>query len=621
MCGIAGMFVPGADSAELQRRVRAAASRIAHRGPDDEGYYAQEGLALGHRRLVVIDRTGGAQPFTDSGGRVTAAYNGEIYNHRELRQELASEGETFTTRSDTEVLVRAFARRGTDAFIKLDGMFAAALWKHAGRSLFLVRDPAGEKPLFFSENPLGPGSPGIAFASEVYSLLALLSEVPPVDPAGLWSYLTLGYAREPRILKGIRLVPPGSWLRIENGRITDQQRYWRPRFTPVHLPEREALPCIRRAMKLAVQSRLEADVPLGAFLSGGVDSSIIVYEMRQAGVDEINTFSIGFREGEGYDESPWAREVGRLLNTHHHEQMFGVSEAIVESTLNALDEPMADSSAIATWSLAEHARRHITVALGGDGGDEVFCGYERFAGILLTERIPLAVRRLLSPLAPLVPDTGGYGNRGDRLRRLLRDGIHPAAERLLRWQAMQPPEQARRYMTEQSGFASPFPWPAGSTPGSGSVIHDMLAANFESYLPDDLLVKTDRMTMNHGLELRSPFLAKDVIETGLTLPADGLARGLALKRWLKKAYEGFLPNPVLHRRKHGFGVPIHKWLRGVLQEWAAARLFDRQSPLHDHVDSDAVRLLWKTHMDGRDGGQQVIWALIVLDHWLRRIRS
>lgn len=621
MCGIAGIWGPGADPEDIRQRMRVALDRISHRGPDDEGMFEAGPLTLGHRRLVVIDRVGGTQPFSDTGGRVVCTFNGEIYNHRDLRRELEAAGEVFTTRSDTEVLVRSFACWGTDAFSRLDGMFAAALWRPEDQTLTLARDPAGEKPLFYREGLLAPGVEGFAFSSEVFSLLALLPGTPRVNPVGLWSYLTLGYARDPRLLDGIRQVPPAHWLTVRDGRVVEERRYWRPAPATLNLPEQEAIPFIRRAVKLAVVTRLEADVPLGAFLSGGVDSSIIVHEMRQAGVDSLDTFAIGFREGTGYDESPWAREVARIYNTRHHEQMFRVSEDILESTLDALDEPMADSSAIALWVLAKYARQHITVALGGDGGDEVFCGYERFAGVELTERLPLAVRKLLRPLAPLIPDTGGYGNRGDRLRRLLRDGVYPPEERLLRWQALCPPESSRQMLKDRSGLPPEFSWPLYQSGPEVSRLHGLLVANFESYLPDDLLAKTDRMTMSHGLELRSPFLARELVEAGFSLPGDGLMNRMRLKYWLRNAYRGALPDSILARRKHGFGVPLHVWFRGRLQEWAAARILYAHSPIYDHLDRDAVKLLWQGHLAKEFDAAQQLWGLVVLDHFLRRIRQ
>jgi len=618
MCGIAGLWAPGIPADERLGRLRRAVERIVHRGPDDEGVYEDGPLALGHRRLVVIDRTGGTQPFADPEGRVVGSFNGEIYNHRELRKELEAEGEQFQTRSDTEVLVRGFARWGTDAFRRFDGMFAAALWQPREQILTLVRDPAGEKPLFYAAGIPGNGEGSLCFSSEVFSLLALLPQTPPVSTEGLWSYLTLGYARSPRLLKGIEQVPPATWIAFERGRPVRQARYWRPPVEDGPRREKDALPFIRRAMRLAVQSRLEADVPLGAFLSGGLDSSIVVYEMRQAGAEDISTFNIGFKEGQGYDESPYARMAAREVNSRHHEQIFRVSEEILESVLNALDEPMADSSAIAVWVLARHARQNITVALGGDGGDEVFCGYERFAGVDLTERLPVVVRRLLQPVARFIPDTGGYGNRGERLRRLLRDSTYPGVERLLRWQSMCPPEAAEAFLRVPP--PTPFRWPVPIVDRSSTGVHSLMLANFESYLGDDLLVKTDRMTMAHGLELRSPFLAKELVEAGFSLPAAGLLDRMQLKIWLKKAYEKVLPRQIVYRRKHGFGVPIHLWLRKGYQEWASSRILQASSPLYNHLEYDAVKALWQGHLAGEFDAGQRIWGLIVLDHFLRRIR-
>lgn len=620
MCGIAGLLVPEANPELLEQRARAAAARLAHRGPDEDGFHFEDSLALAHRRLIVIDKEGGAQPFHDSRGRVIAVYNGEIYNHHELREQLEAAGEHFETRSDTEVFVKAFAHWGSDAFAKFDGMFAAALWSVKERRLTLVRDASGEKPLFYFERPTA--REGVAFSSEVFSLLALLDEVPPVDPVGLWSYLTLGYARAPRILQGVEQIEPAGYAVFENGKLTEKSNYWRAAPAPTKIKEADALPLIRERIHHATASRLESDVPLGAFLSGGVDSTILVHEMRRAGVEDLSTFSIGFSDGVGYDESPWARRAAEAFNTKHFGKIVTGDEALMDAVLDALDEPMADSSAIAVHALAAHAREHITVALGGDGGDEVFCGYERFAGIAITERVPAFALAALKPFAGLVPDTGGYGNRGGRLRRLLSYATRPPMERLLRWQSLAPAEQTLDLLSEKHRAAcTDFPWPIFGTTTSTSPVHEALRVNFESYLPDDLLVKADRMTMAHSLELRAPFLSREVIELGHALPARGLTRGLSLKRWMRKAYAGIIEDEILNRRKHGFGVPFHEWIRGPLRDWAAARLLNEENPLYAHLDFAAVRALWDAHQSRNLDAGQRIYGLLVLSRWLERIHG
>lgn len=620
MCGIAGMLVPGADPALIGSRTREAAGRLTHRGPDEDGFHVDPdaGLALGHRRLIVIDKEGGTQPFADSRGRVRCIYNGELYNHHELRAQLEADGEKFETRSDTEVFVKAFAHWGTDAFAKFDGMFAAALWHEQERSLTLVRDGAGEKPLFYFENPTG--APGVAFSSEAFSLLALLDETPPINPLGLWSYLTLGYARAPRLLQGVAQVDPGSYVTFREGKLSERGDYWRCAPAPSPIKEADALPLIRERIHHAVASRLESDVPLGAFLSGGVDSTILVHEMRRAGVTDLSSFSIGFNDGVGYDESSWARRAAETFDTKHFEKLVSGDEALLDGVLGSLDEPMADSSAIAVYALAAHAREHITVALGGDGGDEVYCGYERFAGVALTERVPNFLLAAAKPFGALVPNTSGYGNRGARLRRLLADATRPAMERLLRWQSMAPAEQSLELLGETHRSAcTKFPWPVFGEPTSDSALHEALRVNFESYLPDDLLVKSDRMTMAHSLELRAPFLAREVVELGHCLPRKGLTRGLSLKVWMRKAYEGIIDEEILNRRKHGFGVPFHEWIRGPLRSWAEARLLNEESPLYAHLDYGAVRALWEAHQARKlDAGQRV-YGLLVLARWLERI--
>ncbi|MEW6778308.1 MAG: asparagine synthase C-terminal domain-containing protein, partial [Bdellovibrionota bacterium] len=428
-----------------------------------------------------------------------------------------------------------------------------------------------------------------------------------------------GYARAPRILRGVKQLDPGSYGVVREGRLAEAGRYWRPAARPREISEKDALPLIRETVKKAVSSRLESDVLLGAFLSGGIDSTIVVREMREAGAADLHTFSVGFSDGEGYDESPWAKKVAALFGTKHHEQIVEGDEALLSSVLSALDEPMADSSAIGVYALTRHARKGITVALGGDGGDEVFCGYERFTGVELTEKIPKVFRHALRSLAPLVPNTKGYGNRGDRLRRVLREGWRDSVEKLLRWQAMSPPEDALLLIRPELRPTEDFPWPLSLEGKSPFHLHEILQANFESYLPDDLLVKTDRMTMSHGLELRSPFLAREVIELGLSLPKEGLLKGRTLKYWLKTAYRGIIPDEILDRRKHGFGMPVHLWWRGKLQKFAGERLLDSSSPLWNHLGREAVQALWDGHQQGNFDAGQRIYGLLVLGHWLRRI--
>lgn len=616
MCGIAGLLAPGLDPDLAGARVRESVARLVHRGPDAEGHWSEPGvITLGQRRLEVLDPEGGGQPWADPSDRIVCVYNGELYNHRELRAELEGDGERFASRSDTEVFARAFGRWGTRAFGRFEGMFAAALWLPRKRELTLVRDRAGEKPLYFARS----SNNRLAFSSEIRSLLALLDETPALAPAGLWSYLTLGYSRHPSLLEGVEELEPGTFLVATETGVRTCDRYWRARPHPENREKEATLEKIRETVGRAVRARLEADVPLGAFLSGGVDSTIVVHEMRAAGVEQLETFSAGFPDGEGFDESPWAERVARELGTTHHAFKIEPSVALIEGVLGAMDQPLADSSAIAVWPLARLARSHITVALGGDGGDEVFAGYARFAGVLLTQKAPRPLRSALAPLAGLVPSGQGYKDRGERLARVLRDSAAPPLERLLRWQAISPPEEALALLKPDARPGGAFPWPLGEGADSAdALLHELLRVNFESYLPDDLLVKTDRMTMAHGLELRSPFLDSEVIALGHSLPARGLVRGMQLKCWLREAYRGLIADELLDRPKHGFGVPLHLWLRGKLKPWTEARLRAGDSPLWQWIDSGTVLELWEAHQQQRTNNAARLWSLIVLDTWLRR---
>ena len=623
MCGIAGkLFLDPqrtVDPALLERMHLVQ----AHRGPDDCGIYHAGPVGLAHRRLAIIDLSpGGHQPMANHDGSVWIVFNGEIYNFLELRQKLEADGVVFRSQSDTEVMLALYDRKGLDFVQDLRGMFALALWDARRRRLVLLRDRAGKKPLYYYLD-----HEKLVFASEPKGIFADPDVPCASDPLAIHHYLTFGYVPNPRsAFRGVAKVPPAHMVIVENG-VARTERYWELSYGPkLSIGEDEAAERLIEILRESVRLRMISDVPLGAFLSGGVDSSTVVALMAQQSSRPVKTFSIGF-EDDAYNELPYARAVAARWETEHHE--FVVKPDAVEIFPDLVwhyNEPYADSSAIPTYYLAKMTRQHVTVALNGDAGDENFAGYGRYAGHALSSRydlVPRPLRRALAAGARALPELGHPRGAYRRGRRFFAAGGDEAARRYLRWIALYPEDVKRRLYTDEfagamAGHDSFDLALAAYDPHSRSLVDAALGLDVATYLPDDLLVKVDIATMAHALEARAPMVDHVFMEFAASLPSHMKLRGLTTKYILKKAARPLLPDAVIDRPKMGFGVPIDRWLRHELRDMTHDMLLSRRAIERGIFREAAVRRLLEEHQSGRFQWQLQIWALLFLEMWFRR---
>ena len=624
MCGIVGIigFEGLGATAEVERRLAAMVDMVGHRGPDGRGVWTDGTVGFGHARLAVIDLSPEAgQPMADSEGTVVVVANGEIYNYLELRQELAGHGHVFRTESDTEIIVEGYKRWGTGVLDRLRGMFALALWDGRARCLLLARDRVGKKPLYYCRH-----GAMLLFASEIKALLAWPGMVRRPDLNAIDRYLTFQYVPAPlTAFEGIRKLPPASYMEVEANGAERLETYWSlpgPEAAR-RRPKAEIEAELRHRFDQAVRLRLVSDVPLGAFLSGGIDSASVVAAMAAMSDRPIKTFTIGFDEP-AFDERRHARQLSERYGTDHNEFVVRPDAAdLLPRLVWHYGEPFADSSAIATYCLAEVTRRHVTVALDGDGGDESFLGYPRYAGTWLASRIdfmPLAIRRCLGALGGALPLETSNVRHLRYLRRFLVAAAASDFERYGKWITFFSPAQkqelygdALRGRLGGDCLESLARWFGGD----GPVAARAAFADIQTYLPDDLLVKVDVATMAHGLEARSPFLDHELMEFAATIPAATKMRGMETKAVLKSAMADRLPPDLLHRPKMGFGVPIERWLRDELREMAYDVLLSKDASGRGLFRPEAVRRLVDDHAAGRRAHHHRIWALLFLELWFR----
>jgi asparagine synthase (glutamine-hydrolysing) len=621
MCGFAGEFVFDG-RAELDKARRMAES-LTHRGPDEAGAaVSPDGrCAIGFRRLRVIDPAGSQQPMQRDDGRLILACNGEIYNYRDLRRQLRSEGQAFATEGDIEVLLHWLATRGPEACDAVIGMWAYALYDaHAGR-LTLGRDRLGQKPLWYACDKRR-----VLFASEAKALLAGMSATPPIDGDSITSYLVMGYVPGPATpWQGVRKCPPATVLTFTHP-VAEAVRYWSIPDEPAEEPADQAQ--LSQRLTEAVGLRMVADVPLGVLLSGGIDSAVTALLMtRQAGqAGGVRSFAAGFAQA-AYDERPLARATAERIGTDHTELLIEPPDAqTVGRIVDHYDEPFADSSAIPTWLICQAAREHVTVALAGDGGDEAFGGYDRYRAMHWSATMGPAVYtllrfagRILSPLAPRAERS--------RLRRLVRfaDSLpYPPSTQYFALRALFEQADLGRLFCEDwaanhdpqavvEWFCELYEGQPGLDECQAAQMHDV-----STYLPDDLLIKADMASMASGLELRSPFLDHRVMEVGLWLPPEaklGRRRG---KLRLRNLFADSLPPEVVQARKRGFGVPLADWLRGPLRTMVEEAILDRGFLQAGIVRPEAVVGLWNDHISRRQDYHHRIWAMFVLARWLAR---
>jgi asparagine synthase (glutamine-hydrolysing) len=623
MCGLGGVLTFGEATVD-QRQLQRMAATLRHRGPDAEGYYsdcaAVPALGLFHRRLSIIDLSHAADhPVPNEDGTVQVMLNGEVYNFAELRRELEPR-HTFRSQGDTEVVAHGYEEHGDAVVEALDGMFALALWDASRRRLVLARDAFGKKPLYYWHDDRR-----LVFASEIKALLA--AGVPAeMEETYIPEYLAYGYVPTPRTLfKGIRKVPPASILVADASGVHEPRRYWEPRFPPrgedARVPMEEAAARVRELLTTAVRKRLVADVPLGVLLSGGVDSSAIAALMARLVPGHVKTFTVGFEGDAFYDERPHAEAVARHIGSDHHSSVVKPeAAALVETLLHHHDEPFGDSSALPTYLVAREARRHVTVVLNGDGGDETFAGYDRFRAALLAERLPAHAWHVLGALARFVPERSAAHGSAPRVRRFLAKAGLPLTERIFAWSAFFDLPALRSIvgngLLDQERVLSSYREQLTKTEGA-SLLSRLLQLNARTYLLDDLLPKMDRMTMAHALEARSPLLDRPLFEYVAGLPDHFKRGGSRGKVVLKEAVRDLLPPSILRRRKHGFGVPLGAWFRGELRPLVQDALLSAPR-LRRWLRLDGVRTIVEDHMAGRvDRGHQ-LWTLLTLELWMRK---
>ena len=623
MCGIVG-FVRNDQKPADEQLLSRMCEAIRHRGPDDDGFYVNGSVGLAMRRLAIIDLKSGKQPIHNQDRSSWIVFNGEIYNYLELREKLEKLGHTFYTSSDTEAIVHAYDQFGADCPKHLRGMFAFAIWNERSQELFLARDRVGKKPLLYAHV-----NGNLIFGSEFSALLLHPDVSRDIQPEALDYYLSFMCIPAPlTAYKAIRKLEPGHWLRWRNGEI-EHQRYWQPDFTKkLDIDEEEAGERTVEILRDAVRVRLMSEVPLGAFLSGGIDSSAVVALMAQESSERVKTFSIGFDE-QDFSELHHARRIADHVGADHHE--FIVRPDAVEVLpilVEHYGEPYADSSAVPTYYVARETRKHVTVALNGDGGDESFAGYERYIAMGLTEkyrRVPSFLREsVIKETVNLIPSSETKRSRVKSAKRLLDAVSLPRVDRYTHWvsvfndQTKQPlySDFFRQQTRETNPTGLLAEWFKRAN-GIG-ILDAMLLTDQMTYLPNDLLVKVDIATMAVSLEARSPFLDHHVIEFAASLPPDLKLRRLTSKYLLKKVLRKLLPSENLNRRKMGFGVPIGHWFRGKMQPFLREVVLSEKAMRRGLFKPEAVKQLIELHTRGERDYSHQLWTLLMLELWFQR---
>jgi len=624
MCGITGFVNNSAEAAD-RGMLEAMNRAIIHRGPDEDGFYVKENVGLAMRRLSIIDLAGGQQPIRNADGTKWIVFNGEIYNYRELRREMEERGHKFYTNSDTEAIVHLYDEFGPDCLDHLRGMFAIAIWDERERSLFLARDRVGKKPLLYSHRPNGD----LIFGSEFAALLADPAITREVDPAAIDSYLSFLCVPAPQTaFKGIRKLEPGHWLRWKDGRV-ETHRYWLPDFSKkIKISEEEAIEETTRILREATRMRMISEVPLGAFLSGGVDSSTVVALMAEESSTPVKTFSIGF-EDQDFSELKYAKKVAEHIGAEHHEFIVRPDAAdVIPLLVEHYGEPYADSSALPTYYVARETRKHVTVALNGDGGDESFAGYERYMAMQIAEgyaRVPRFVRKaLIEGPFNLLPVSETKKTRIRDVQRFFISASEPRIERYFRWMSTFKPAVKRQIYTEdlarvsEANNASHLLGDWFKRANGSGVLDASLFVDQLTYLPNDLLVKVDIASMANSLEARSPFLDHKVMEFAASLPENIKMPRLRTKYLLKKVAARLVPREVIYRRKMGFGVPVGNWFRKELKALVHDTLLSKSFADRGLIRPEAVKRIVDEHTEARVDHAFPIWTLLMLELWYRR---
>jgi len=624
MCGIVGIVNNGSraiDQAVLERMNDA----IVHRGPDDDGFYLRENVGLAMRRLSIIDLAGGKQPIHNADKTKWIVFNGEIYNYKELRKDLEERGHKFYTNSDTEAIVHLYDEFGADCLGHLRGMFAFAIWDEIANELFIARDRVGKKPLLYSHRANGD----LVFGSEFTALLEHPSIEREVDNEAIDAYLSYLCVPAPMTaFKEIRKLEPGHWMRWKAGEIK-MQRYWLPDFSnKIKISETEAIEETARILRESTKLRMISEVPLGAFLSGGVDSSTVVALMAQESSQPVKTFSIGFEE-EDFSELKYAKRVAEHVGAEYHEFIVKPDALeVLPKLVEHYGEPYADSSAIPTYYVAKETRKHVTVALNGDGGDESFAGYERYAAMKIAERLhgfPGGVlRKLAETSVSILPSSELKRSRIRDAKRFFQATKLSKNERYFRWMSTFNRDAKDSLYTDSFrekiagkdaiGFLDEW---FDRANGSG-ILDATLLTDQMTYLPNDLLVKVDIATMANSLEARSPLLDHKVIEFAASLPEDLKMRRFETKTLLKKVAAELVPKEIIYRRKMGFGVPVGKWFRGEMKDFVRDVLLSERSLNRGIIQPDIVKRYVHEHTNGERDHAFQIWTMLMLELWFTR---
>lgn len=627
MCGIYGILSPDRREFVREEVLARMGAVIEHRGPDDFGHYLGDGVALGMRRLSIIDVAGGHQPISNEDGTVWLVMNGEIYNFQELRAELEKKGHCFKTRTDTEVIVHLYEEEGLNFFKRLRGMFGVALWDTKLRRLVLGRDRIGEKPIYIRRE-----HNRLAFASELKAILQLADIPRELNPIALQEYLALGYVPAPLcMLAGFEKLMPGHYLVAENGVIEDHE-YWDVPFCATEkLSETEWIQRIQSKLLETVKMQMVSDVPLGAFLSGGVDSSTIVAAMARASSQPVKTYAIGY-DGEHtyYNELPYASVVAKAFGTDHHEIVVhpNVSDLLPKLVWH-LDEPVADSAILTTYLVSRLARESVTVILSGVGGDELFGGYRRYLGDSLQKyygMLPGVFRRSVLPALFRNIPQDRHSTWKDYARyaaAFVNAAELPPAERYMKYVTVLSPQFQQELLQNQiNGHSSSSPAAAAlqnyfNRCNSPDTLNRIMYVDLKTSLPDDLLALTDRMTMAASIECRAPLVDFELIELAMRMPSSLKVRGMNMKYLMKKAVEPWLPREVIHRKKRGFGAPMGAWLRKDLQPLMREFLSESAVNRRGIFRWPAVKSLIADHEAERRDHTDHLFALIALEQWCR----
>ena len=624
MCGIAALAARDGSRAIPLSDLQPMVATLVHRGPDEDGAITQPGAALGMRRLSIIDVVHGHQPFGNEDGTIQSVANGEIYNFEAIRRDLAARGHVFQTRSDIEVIPHAYEEYGPSFVTRLHGMFAFVLWDGRTRTLMAARDRAGEKPLYYAETP-----EGLVLGSEIKAVLQARGVARDLDLVSLDQFLTYEYVISPRtIFTGIRRLPAAHYLTYRDGTLR-VERYWDAASIPVRAwTEDDAVDAIREKLRHAVASQMMSDVPLGVFLSGGIDSSTIVAFMAEAAHQNgatVNSFSMGFDDG-SYNELPFAREVAQQFSTNHREGLVSPDIAgLFDRLIVHLDEPFADVSLFPTFMVSELARKHVTVALAGDGGDELFAGYDTYEAQALAFRFerffPRSAAAAVSRVVSMFPPSDRKKGLLNSMRRFF-DGAadRPADLEHYRWMTfLSPAVKAQLYTPSlrQALSGADVYLPVREALGSrqDDALNRQLYADLSIYLADDILTKVDRMSMATSLETRAPFLDVDVMELAFSMPSRLKLRDHERKYILKRALRGILPDCILQRKKEGFSIPMKQWLKRELSDLMNDLLSPARVARRGLFEPAAVGRLIREHQIGRENHAHTLFPLMVFERW------